>query len=44
MIAVIMTVPTVLAIFASFFVPAAVKKFGKRNVLMGTVFAQSIGL
>lgn len=44
MIAVIMTVPTVLAIFASFFVPAAVKKFGKRNVLMGTVFAQLIGL
>lgn len=44
MIAVIMTVPTVLVIFASFFVPAAVKKFGKRNVLMGTVFAQSIGL
>ena len=44
LIAVIMTVPTVLAIFASFFVPAAVKKLGKRNVLMGSVFVEAIGL
>ena len=44
LIAVIMTVPTVLAILASFFVPAAVKKFGKRNVLMGSVFIEAIGL
>lgn len=44
LIAVIMTVPTVLAIFASFFVPVAVKKFGKRNVLMGSVFIEAIGL
>ena len=44
LIAVIMTVPTVLAIFASFFVPMAVKKLGKRNVLMGSVFIEAIGL
>lgn len=44
LIAVIMTVPTVLAIFASFFVPAVVKKFGKRNVLMGSVLIEAVGL
>ena len=44
LIAVIMTVPTILAIVSSFFVPAAVKKFGKRNVLMITVFIQAAGL
>lgn len=44
LIAVIMTVPTVLTILGSFFVPIIVKKFGKRNVLMGTTFIQAIGL
>ena len=44
MIAVIMTLPTRLGIVGSLFVPAAAKKFGKRNVLCGSMFVQAIGL
>jgi len=44
MIAVIMTLPTLLGIVGSLFVPAAAKKFGKRNVLCGSMFVQAIGL
>ena len=44
MISLIMTLPTLLGIVGSFFVPAAAKKFGKRQVLMGSMAIQAIGL
>ena len=44
MISIIMTLPTHLGILGSFFVPAAAKKFGKRQVLMASMIVQAIGL
>lgn len=44
MIATIMTIPSIGGIIGSFFVPMAAKKFGKRNVLMGSMIVQGIGL
>lgn len=44
MIAVIMTIPSIGGIIGSFFVPFAAKKLGKRNVLMGSMIVQGIGL
>ena len=44
MISIIMTLPTLLGIVGSFFVPAAAKRFGKRQVLMGSMAIQAIGL
>lgn len=44
MIALIMTIPSIGGIIGSLFVPAAAKKFGKRNVLMGSMVVQGIGL
>ena len=44
LIATIMTMPTILGIIGSFFVPAAAKKFGKRNVLMWSMAVQAVGL
>ena len=44
MIGLIMTIPSILGIFGSFFVPFFAKKFGKRNVLMYAMIAQGIGL
>lgn len=44
MISVIMTIPTVLGIVGSLFVPAAAKKFGKRNVLMISMGVQTVAL
>lgn len=44
MISLIMTLPTLLGIVGSFFVPAAARKFGKRQVLMVTMAVQAVGL
>ncbi|BAK46390.1 hypothetical protein CXIVA_04230 [Clostridium sp. SY8519] len=44
MISVIMTLPTLLGILGSLFVPAIAKKIGKRNVLMGSMAVQVAGL
>lgn len=44
MIALIMTIPSLGGIVGSFFVPFFAKKFGKRNVLMGSMIIQGIGL
>lgn len=44
MIATIMTIPSIGGIIGSFFVPMAAKKIGKRNVLMGSMIVQGIGL
>lgn len=44
LIATIMTMPTILGIVGSFFVPAAARKFGKRNVLMFSMLFQAVGL
>ncbi len=44
MISLIMTMPTLLAVIGSLFVPAAAKKFGKRNVLMYSMLIQAVGL
>ena len=44
MIALIMTIPSLGGIVGSLFVPFFAKKFGKRNVLMGSMFIQGIGL
>ena len=44
LISIIMTLPTLLGIVGSFFVPAAAKKFGKRQVLMGSMAMQALGL
>ena len=44
MISIIMTLPTLLGIVGSFFVPAAARKFGKRQVLMGSMAIQAVGL
>ncbi len=44
MISIIMTMPTLLGILGSFFVPAAARRFGKRNVLMFSMVVQAIGL
>lgn len=44
MIALIMTIPSIGGIIGSLFVPAAAKRFGKRNVLMGSMIVQGIGL
>ena len=44
MISIIMTLPTLLGIVGSFFVPAAAKRFGKRTVLMVSMAVQAIGL
>lgn len=44
MISLIMTLPTILGIFGSLFVPAAAKRFGKRQVLWGSMLVQAIGL
>ena len=43
-IALIMTIPSIGAVIGSFLVPAAAKKFGKRNVLMGSMLIQAGGL
>lgn len=44
MIALIMTIPSLGGIAGSFFVPFFAKRFGKRNVLMGSMIIQGIGL
>lgn len=44
LIALIMTIPSIGAVIGSFFVPMAAKKFGKRNVLMGSMLIQAVGL
>jgi len=44
MISIIMTLPTILGIVGSFFVPALAKKFGKRQVLMFSMIIQAVGL
>lgn len=44
MIALIMTLPTLLGVVGSLFVPACAKRLGKRNVLMGSMLIQAIGL
>lgn len=44
MMSVIMTIPTLLGIVGSLFVPTAARKIGKRNVLMGSMAIQTIGL
>jgi GPH family glycoside/pentoside/hexuronide:cation symporter/probable glucitol transport protein GutA len=44
MIPLIMTIPSIGAVIGSLFVPWAAKKFGKRNVLMGSTIIQGIGL
>lgn len=44
MISIIMTLPTLLGIVGSFFVPAAARKFGKRQVLMVSMAIQAVGL
>jgi len=44
MIALIMTIPSLGGIIGSFFVPFFAKKFGKRNVMMGSMIIQGIGL
>lgn len=44
MIALIMTIPSIGGIIGSLFVPFFAKRFGKRNVLMGSMFVQAIGL
>jgi len=44
MIALIMTIPSLGGIVGSVFVPFFAKKFGKRNVLMWSMFIQAIGL
>lgn len=44
LIALIMTIPSIGSVIGSFFVPMAAKKFGKRNVLMGSMIIQGIGL
>lgn len=44
MIALIMTIPSLGGIVGSFFVPFFAKKIGKRNVLMGSMIIQGIGL
>lgn len=44
MIALIMTIPSLGGIVGSFFVPFFAKKIGKRNVLMGSMVIQEIGL
>ena len=44
MIALIMTIPSIGGIVGSMFVPFAAKKVGCRNVLMGSMIVQAIGL
>ena len=44
MISIIMTLPTLLGIVGSFFVPAAARRFGKRQVLMVSMAVQAVGL
>lgn len=44
LIALIMTIPSVMAIIGLLFVPALAKKFGKRNVLAVTMIIQGVGL
>lgn len=44
LISLIMTLPTLLGIVGSFFVPVPTKKFGKRNVLMGSMLVQAVAL
>lgn len=44
MISIIMTLPTLLGIVGSLFVPKLARKFGKRQVLMGSMAIQAIGL
>lgn len=44
MIALIMTIPSIGGIIGSFFVPFFARKFGKRNVLMGSMLVQAVGL
>lgn len=44
MIGLIMTIPSIGGIIGSFFVPFLARKFGKRNVLMGSMIVQGIGL
>ncbi|MGL5435441.1 MAG: MFS transporter [Lachnospiraceae bacterium] len=44
LIALIMTIPSIGSVIGSLFVPMAAKKFGKRNVLMGSMIVQGIGL
>ena len=44
LIALIMTIPSIGAVVGSLFVPALAKKIGKRNVLMGSMLIQAVGL
>jgi len=44
MIATIMTIPSIGGIIGSLFVPYIAKRIGKRNVLMGSMIIQGIGL
>lgn len=44
MLSIITTIPTVLGVVGSLFVPKAAKKFGKRQVLWFSMLIQSIGL
>lgn len=44
LISLIMTLPTLLGIVGSFFVPAAAKHFGKRQVLAVSMLMQGVGL
>lgn len=44
MIALIMTIPSVMTVVSSFFVPVLTKRFGKRNSLIGSSIASAAGL
>ncbi len=44
LISIIMTIPSLGAIVGSFFVPVLAKRMGKRNLLMGSMIIQGIGL
>lgn len=44
MISIIMTLPTILGIIGSLFVPAIAKRIGKRQVLAGSMAIQAVGL
>lgn len=44
LISLIMTLPTLLGIVGSFFVPGAARKIGKRNVLIVSMLMQGVGL
>ncbi|MCL2895054.1 MFS transporter [Brenneria tiliae] len=44
LIALFLTIPSIGAVIGSLFVSRVAKKFGRRNVLMGSLFIQAIGL